>query len=81
MSKLECEFPFVPQFHSFPCTGNISVRSVMTSLSVMALRKSVKLPIRMLSPADSVVSTTGNDEKIITNILMRLQFSKFSPKY
>ena len=79
MSKLECEFPSVPQFHSFPCTWNISIRSVMTSLSVMALRKSIRLPIRMLSPADSVVSTIGNDEKIITNIFNEVAIFKVSP--
>lgn len=59
MSEVRCESPSVPQLHSFPCTWNISVTSVMAVLSVMALRKSVRLPIRMLSPADSVVPTMG----------------------
>lgn len=57
MNKLECELPSVTQFYVPPRAWNMLVSSVMTSLSVMPLSKSLRLPIGMSLLVGSGVST------------------------
>lgn len=70
MNELECEFSFVPQFCSLPHAWDMSVNSVMTSFSGMALSKFKVPPIRMWLSASSVVLMICEEWKKIRIFIM-----------